>query len=42
MLPKGASPHVIEAAREIVDRYGPERLGSVAKLAFKTTEKVLE
>jgi ribonuclease HIII len=41
-LPKGASPQVIEAAREIVARYGRERLGDLAKLSFKTTEKVLE
>lgn len=40
-LPKGASPQVIEAAREIVARYGRERLGELAKLSFKTTEKVL-
>jgi ribonuclease HIII len=40
-LPKGASPQVIEAAREIVARHGRERLGELAKLSFKTTEKVL-
>jgi ribonuclease HIII len=40
-LPKGASQHVIEAARQVVERYGRERLGEVAKLSFKTTEKVL-
>lgn len=40
-LPKGASPQVIAAAREIVARYGRERLGELAKLSFKTTEKVL-
>ena len=40
-LPKGASTQVVEAARELVERHGRERLGSVAKLAFKTTEKVL-
>jgi ribonuclease HIII len=32
---------VIEAARQVVERYGRERLGEVAKLSFKTTEKVL-
>jgi ribonuclease HIII len=40
-LPKGASPQVIEAAKEIVARGGPEALGSVAKLHFATTGKVL-
>jgi ribonuclease HIII len=39
-LPKGASPQVIEAARKIVARDGRERLGELAKLSFKTTEKV--
>jgi ribonuclease HIII len=40
-LPKGASQQVIEAARQVVEQYGRERLGDVAKLSFKTTEKVL-
>lgn len=40
-LPKGASQQVIDAAREIVARHGRERLGEVAKLSFKTTDKVL-
>lgn len=40
-LPKGASPQVIAAAREIVARFGREQLGELAKLSFKTTEKVL-
>jgi ribonuclease HIII len=40
-LPKGASPQVIAAAREIVARYGRERLDDLAKTSFKTTEKVL-
>ena len=40
-LPKGASPAVIAAAREIVARGGREALGSVAKLHFATTDKVL-
>ncbi len=40
-LPKGASQLVIDAGRRYVDKYGPGALGKVAKLHFKTTEKVL-
>jgi ribonuclease HIII len=40
-LPKGASDQVIAAAREIVARHGAERLQSLAKVSFKTTQKVL-
>jgi ribonuclease HIII len=40
-LPKGASPQVVEAARRIVAQGGEERLASVAKLHFATTERVL-
>jgi ribonuclease HIII len=40
-LPKGASPQVVAAARRIVERGGREALGSVAKLHFATTDKVL-
>lgn len=40
-LPKGASPAVELAARMVVKKHGRERLGSVAKLHFKTTEAVL-
>jgi ribonuclease HIII len=40
-LPKGASPAVVEAAREIVARGGRDALASVAKLHFATTDKVL-
>jgi ribonuclease HIII len=40
-LPKGASDQVVAAGREIVARYGEERLRRVAKVSFKTTEKVL-
>ena len=40
-LPKGASDQVVAAAREVVARYGEDRLKSVAKLSFKTTQKVL-
>ncbi len=40
-LPKGASPAVELAAAMIVKKHGRERLGSVAKLHFKTTQAVL-
>lgn len=40
-LPKGASPTVELAAKMIVKKHGQERLGSVAKLHFKTTQAVL-
>ena len=41
MLPKGASPAVELAGRMIVKKHGEERLGSVAKLHFRTTQAVL-
>lgn len=40
-LPKGASSAVELAGRMIVKKHGEERLGSVAKLHFKTTQAVL-
>ncbi len=40
-LPLGASDAVIDAARQLVAREGPEALGKVAKLHFKTTHAVL-
>ena len=40
-LPKGASPTVELAGRMIVKKHGEERLGSVAKLHFRTTQAVL-
>jgi ribonuclease HIII len=39
-LPKG-STHVIAVARRIVEERGIEGLGDVAKVSFRTTEKVL-
>jgi ribonuclease HIII len=39
-LPKGASPAVELAAKMIIKKHGQERLGSVAKLHFKTTKAV--
>ena len=41
-LPRGASPQVVEAARQIVAIGGAEMLGTVAKLHFATTERVLD
>jgi ribonuclease HIII len=40
-LPKGASPAVELAAKMIIKKHGRERLGSVAKLHFKTTQAIL-
>lgn len=40
-LPKGASPAVELAAKMIIKKHGRERLDSVAKLHFKTTQSVL-
>lgn len=40
-LPKGASPTVELAAKMVLKKHGQERLGTVAKLHFKTTKAVL-
>lgn len=40
-LPKGASPAVIEAAKQMVQKQGPDALRKFAKLHFKTTNSVL-
>lgn len=40
-LPKGASPAVELAARMVIKKHGKDRLDSVAKLHFKTTQAVL-
>ncbi len=40
-LPKGAAPAVELAAKMIIKKHGQDRLGSVAKLHFKTTKAVL-
>ncbi len=40
-LPKGASPTVKLAARMVIKKHGQDRLGTVAKLHFKTTQAVL-
>lgn len=41
-LPKGASPHVIEQAKKVVEKSGEVCLKKIAKLHFKTTESVLK
>ncbi len=40
-LPLGASDAVIQAARDLVVRHGPDALGKAAKLHFRTTHAVL-
>lgn len=40
-LPLGASDAVIQAARELIARHGPDALGKAAKLHFRTTSIVL-
>jgi len=40
-LPKGASDEVEAATRRFVDRHGRDALAKVAKLHFKTTQRVL-
>lgn len=40
-LPKGASAAVALAGRMVVKKHGRDRLGTVAKLHFKTTQQVL-
>ncbi len=39
-LPKGAGPPVEKAARHFLKVHGPEKLGEVAKVHFKTTDKI--
>lgn len=40
-LPKGASAAVLQAARDLVHRHGPDALRATAKLHFKTAAEVL-
>ncbi|GAA5124861.1 ribonuclease HIII [Luteolibacter yonseiensis] len=40
-LPLGASDSVVSAARELIAKHGPDALGKVAKLHFKTTQVIL-
>ena len=39
-LPKGAGDKVDEVAKEIVEKYGFDKLNSIAKLNFKNTDKI--
>ncbi len=39
-LPLGAGENVVAAGKSFIDEHGEEQLGEVAKLHFKTTEKV--
>ena len=39
-IPLGAGPHVLEAARELIDKHGEEILPKVAKMHFKTAKEV--
>lgn len=41
-LPKGASAHVIEQAKKVVEKSGEEALKKIAKLHFKTTDSVIK
>lgn len=40
-IPKGANPKVDEIAKDIVQKYGKDKLNDIAKLNFKNTEKIL-
>ena len=40
-LPKGANPKVDIIGKEIVNKYGKDKLESIAKLNFKNTDKIL-
>lgn len=39
-MPKGASAQVDEAGREFLKKHGMDKLGEVAKLHFRTTQKI--
>ncbi|MDD2469362.1 MAG: ribonuclease HIII [Bacilli bacterium] len=41
-LPKGAGPKVDEIGKEIVLKYGQDKLKDIAKLNFKNTNKILD
>jgi ribonuclease HIII len=41
-IPKGAGPQVDSVGKEIVSKYGKEKLESIAKLNFKNTSKILD
>lgn len=39
-IPLGAGPHVLDAARELIDKHGQEIMPKVAKMHFKTAKEV--
>lgn len=41
-LPKGAANHIIDVGQEFVKKHGQEELKQVAKVHFKTTDKILD
>ncbi len=41
-LPKGAGPIVDDIGREIVEKYGKEKLEEIAKLNFRNTQRILK
>ena len=41
-LPKGANPRVDTIGKEIVSKYGKDKLYDIAKLNFKNTDKILD
>ncbi len=41
-LPKGAGKDVDEMGKEVVEKYGKEKLKEIAKYNFKNTERILE
>ena len=42
LLPKGAGDIVNQVGKQIVSRYGENKLNDIAKLNFKNTIKILE
>ena len=41
LLPKGAGSQVDEVGKQIVEKFGEEKLKEIAKLSFKNTDKIL-
>lgn len=41
-LPKGAGKDVDKIGKEVVDKYGKDKLKEIAKMNFKNTERILE
>lgn len=40
-IPKGAGPEINRIGKEIISKYGKDKLSSIAKLNFKNTDKIL-